>query len=207
MSLRLVPHLNPFRLLLACLLLALAPLAAQQSRPTTAPAAHRVLHPALHSAQPASYRISINFRRCRHGRPCAERTYMLLATVGESLPALRDDLYYRTDADCKTSDCTVEGATDLDVLALKAHGKLVTLALKFSLHTMGNDVPDFLPKLPMYGTHQYLVTPTVAVGKRALIYAANDPSNKNLTEVQLLIELFDPENPGPLSALSPSENR
>ena len=79
----------PIRLLFLGLLLLPASLPAQQTKPASAPAAH--------AGPPASYRIVINFRRNYKGKPRTEKTYTLLATVGETLPAIRDDAHFRTD--------------------------------------------------------------------------------------------------------------
>ena len=73
----------------------------------------------------------------------------------------------------------------------------MTIGLKFSMQTIGNDPPEYLPKLPTSGTHQYLVTPTVALGKHVVVYTANDVNNNITAEVQLLVEAFDPDNPVP----------
>lgn len=160
-----------------------------------------------HATRPTTYRIVIFFTRAYHGKPRADRSYTLLATVGETLPAIRDDVRYRTDEHCTDPLCVVTGATDVDLLSLKPHGRLVTVGLRFSLQTIGNDTPDFLPKLAASGTHQYLVSPTVAVGKRTVVYQATDTHNATDAEVQLLIEPFDPENPGSQTASVPSGTR
>ena len=180
-----------------CLLLAAAVANAQQPQPATVHPAHAAASPqkAARKAQPLvpqSYQISIAFKRIYHGKLRTDKTYTLLATVGETLPAIRDDAHYRTDA---ASSNTIEGATDVDILTLKPQGKLITVALKISMRTIGVDPPDFLPKLPVAGTHQYLVTPTVPIGKRITVYSSTDAINTTTVEVELLIQPFDPKQP------------
>jgi hypothetical protein len=193
MSLR---RLSPSGLLLACLLLAPALLAAQQDTPV-APARRP-------AARPATYRMEITFHRTYRGKFRADRTYTVLATPGQTLPQIRDDATYRNEPNCATPACLIEGGTDIDILTFQPHGRFVTVALRFSLHTFGLDGPDFLPKLPVTGVHQYLATPTLAIGKRAVVYAAEDVANGNTSDVQLLIEPFDPDRPGSLSAAPPA---
>jgi hypothetical protein len=193
-----MPLLN-LRIPLFCLLLAATVAGAQQPRPVAAQPAHAGASPqaATQKARPSvsqSYQISIAFKRNYHGDLRTDKTYTLLATVGEILPAIRDDIHYRTDT---TSTGTIEGATDVDILTLKPQGKLITVALKISMQTIGLDRPDYLPKLPASGTHQYLVTPTVPLGKRITVYSSNDALNHTTVEVELLIQPFDPNQPNP----------
>jgi hypothetical protein len=185
------------RIPLLCLLLAAAVASAQQLQPGTVQPAHAAALPraAAHKARPSvpqSYQISIAFKRNYHGKLRTDKTYTLLATVGEILPAIRDDAHFRTDA---ASSSTIEGATDVDILALKPQGKLITVALKISMQTIGVDTPEYLPKLPAAGTHQYLVTPTVLIGKRITVYSSTDALNNTTVEVELLIQPFDPNQP------------
>jgi hypothetical protein len=186
------PHLS-----LLCLLLAAAFAGAQQPQPGTAQPAAAAASPqaTAHRSRPSvprSYQISIAFKRCYHGRIRTDKTYTLLATVGENLPAIRDDAHFRTDA---ASNATIEGATDVDILALKPQGRFITVALKISMQTIGVDTPEYLPKLPVAGTHQYLVTPTVPIGRRIVVYTSNDALNNTTVEVELLIQPFDPNQP------------
>ena len=174
--------------LLSVLLLAAASSAGAQP-PQAAPARAAS---AAHRAVPASYRITIGFRRSVHGKLRADKTYTLLATAGETLPAIRDDARFRTDANCSDPACSITGATDVDILVFKPHGPVITVGLKISMQTIGMEPPDYLPKLPVAGTHQYLVTPTVPFGKRITVYTANDASYSTTVEVQLLVEPFDP---------------
>jgi hypothetical protein len=179
-----MPRLN-LRILFLCVLLAAANAGAQKPLPARATA-----HSARHSI-PESYQFTITFKRSFHDKPRDSRTYTLLASVGEILPAIRDDGYYRTDATCKDSNCIIEGGTDVDILSLKPRGKFITVALKISTHTYSNDPPDFLPKLPVTFIHQYLVTPTVPIGKRTTIYSSIDDLKNNTVDVELLIQPCD----------------
>lgn len=185
------------RIPLLCLLLVAAAAGAQRPRTDTVQPSHAATPPqaSAHKARPSvpqSYQLSIDFRRNYHGKARTEKTYTLLATVGEILPAIRDDVHYRMDA---ASSSTIEGATDVDILTLKPQGQLITIALRISTQTIGIDTPDFLPKLPTAGTHQYLVSPTVPIGKRITVYSSNDAFNNTTVEVNLLIQPFDSNLP------------
>ena len=193
----------PLRTLLLALSLAAPAAGAQQPQPAPIQPAHAAASPqsAAYKAKPSlpqSYQIAIAFKRTYHGKLRTDKTYTLLATVGEILPAIRDDARFRLDS---ATTNTIEGATDVDILALKPQGKLITVALKISTQTIGLDPPDFLPKLPVAGTHQYLVTPTVPIGKRIVVYSSNDALNSTTVEVELLIEPFDPSQPNQLGKL------
>ena len=181
------------RFLTVCLLSTAALLSAQQplSASAPAPSAPASAHKG-HASTPQSYRITISFKRTFHGKIRTDRTYSLLATVGEMLPAIRDDAKLRTDTACSENSSTIGGGTDVDMLTLKPHGSLITVALKISMQTIGLDAPDYLPKLPVAGIHQYLVTPTIPIGRRVTVYTSSDAPNNTPVEVQLLVEPFDP---------------
>ncbi|MGA9672970.1 MAG: hypothetical protein WBQ94_27380 [Terracidiphilus sp.] len=188
------------RIPLFCLLFAGAVAGAQPPRPsTTQPArAAASTQGTAHKAQlavPESFQISIAFKRTHHGKPVTDRTYLLLATFGEVLPAIRDDEYYRTDAACTAESSTLEHATDVDILTFKPRGKFITIALKISTRYFGLDPPSYLPKLPSTSTHQYLITPTVPIGKRVTVYSNSNVFNDTTVEVKLLIQPFDPNQP------------
>lgn len=151
--------------------------------------------PAPRKSAPAhssrTYEINIEFRRIYHGKLRTDKTYTLLATAGETLPALRDDARFRTDATLDDAAHTIEGATDVDILSLKPQGRTICLGLKISMKTHGNDVPEYLPKLPEQGTHQYLITPTIPLGKQLTVYRSSDATANTSVEVQLLVKPFD----------------
>jgi len=185
------------RLAILCFLLAATAACAQPSPAAAASSPHASpAHKAARSEQ-GTYEITIAFKRTFHGKLAADKTYTLLATVGDLLPAIRDDGRYRTDASCSDPACTIEGATDVDILRLQPRGDSIYIALKISTQTIGMDDFDFLPKLPVAGTHQYLVTPTVPIGKRITVYSHLDAGHNTSVEVQLLVKRFDPNQPEP----------
>jgi hypothetical protein len=182
------------RLVFFCFLLA-ATAAGAQTSPSGPAASSRVskeVHKAARS-QHGTYEITIAFKRTYRGKLRTDKTYTLLATTGDLLPAIRDDSRFRTDASCTDQACTIEGATDVDILRLQPRGDAIYIALKISTQTIGMDEYDFLPKLPVAGTHQYLVTPTMPIGRRIIVYSALDANNNTSVEVSLLIEPFDPK--------------
>ncbi|WP_420239369.1 hypothetical protein ACOBR2_07290 [Telmatobacter bradus] len=152
----------------------------------------KVAAPHPHTHITPTYEITIHFKRIYHGKPHADKSYTLLATVGEALPAIRDDARFRTDTTVDDATHTIEGATDVDILSLKSRGKSICVGLKISMKTLGIDAPVFLPKLPEQGTHQYLITPTIPLGKQITVYHSYDALANTTVEVQLMITPFDP---------------
>jgi hypothetical protein len=168
---------------LAALLFA-ATLAMAQSTPSLP------VHP--HRPTPSTYEIVIHFTRIYHGKLHTDRSFTLLATVGEALPAIRDDARFRTDAAIDDEAHSIDGAIDVDILSLKPHNKSICIGLKISMKTLGNNAPDFLPHLPEQGTHQYLITPTIPLGKQIMVYRSDGALEHTSVEVQLQVNPFDP---------------
>ena len=162
--------------------------AAAQSKAVPAPGGDTARQPARESFQ-----ITIDFKRTFHGKLVSDKTYTLGATTNETLPAIRDDTRYRANTTDKKE--YLESNTDVDILALRRSGKSIYLALKISVDTIGSEVPEGLPKLPALGTHKYILTPTVPIGKRITVYSSNDALNNTAVEVELLIQPFDPNQP------------
>jgi hypothetical protein len=133
--------------------------------------------------------ITIGFKRIFKGKLAADKTYTLQATTNEDLPAIRDDSRFRTS----TSDPkeVLESNTDVDIRALKKVGNSIYVALKISTQTFGTDVPEGFPKLPGTGTHQYVLTPTVPLGKLITVYSATDILHDTTVEVQLMVRPVD----------------
>jgi hypothetical protein len=184
------------RLAMIGFLLAAAAACAQPSpagpaaSPRVSTDAHKVPRP-----RHGTYEITIAFKRIFQDKTRTDKTYTLLATAGESLPAIRDDFRYRTDASCTAPApaCSIEVGTDVDILSFQPRGDSIYVALKISMQTISKDAPDYLPKLPVTGTHQYLVTPTVPIGRRVTVYSAVDACCDRSVEVQLLIKPYDPD--------------
>jgi hypothetical protein len=188
------------RVILGCMLLAAPLLCAQQAGPATASAAARPASPPQSNAkQPdpklagaqetgqESYEIDIIFRRYSNGKRVTDRSYTLLATPGEILPAMRDDDHFRTSL--ADSADYVDHNIDVDILGLRRRGELMYVALKISTQNFDLDDPQGPPKLPVATTtHQYLVTPTIPIGKLVTVYAATQPGRSQ--EVQLEVKPF-----------------
>jgi hypothetical protein len=138
------------RLAILCCLFAATAVCAQPS-PAGSAASPRVSAEArkVSGPQHGTYEITIAFKRTAQDKLRTDKTYTLLATVGESLPAIRDDIRYRTDASCTAPACTIEVGTDVDILSLQPRGDSIYIALKISMQTTGMDAPDYLPKLPV----------------------------------------------------------
>jgi hypothetical protein len=130
--------------------------------------------------------ITITFKRFHGGKVTTEKTYMLLATPGEELPAIRDDARFRASAsDAKEY---LDSNTDVDILGIKRSADSIYVALRISTHTFTMETPEELPKLPVAYTHQYILTPTVPIGKVTTVYSATDSIHNGKTEVQLLVQ-------------------
>jgi hypothetical protein len=130
--------------------------------------------------------ITINFRRVFHGKLASDKTYTLAATTNETLPAIRDDSRFHASASDEKE--YLESNTDVDILALKRAGKSIYMALRISTQSFGMDVPEGLPKLPGIGIHQYILTPTVPIGKQIKVYSSTDAIHNTTVEVQLLVQ-------------------
>jgi hypothetical protein len=182
--------------ILAALLLA-APLLCAQTAPArqgeTAKAESKTAPARSGDAvrQPAHepFQITITFKRFHDGKVTTDRTYTLLATTGERLPAIRDDSRYRVSAsDAKEH---MDNDTDIDILDFKKSAEFIYLALRISTQTFTMPSPEEQQKWPVAHTHQYLVSPTVPVGKTVTVYSATDSIHDIQVEVQLLVQPFD----------------
>ena len=137
------------------------------------------------------YSISIRFTRTHHGKMVTDKTYVLMATTGEQPPALRDDTKYRTDAN--NPALTIDGNTDIDILALRPGARTVYVGLRVSMNTIGSSTTEGLPRLPAAGIHQYVLTPTIPLGQTVTVYTASDATHETVTEVRLRVERCRPE--------------
>jgi hypothetical protein len=188
------------RLILAVLLMTAPMLGAQQAETReggtakTAVKTPPVQSPAHTKKAPQSehesFQITILFKRYRDEKRVTDRSYTLLATTGEVMPAMRDDERYR--ASLSDDKAFLDHNIDVDILGFKRSGDLIYVALRISTQNFALDSPEGLPKLPVVAdTHQYLVTPTIPIGKLITVYAASQPLNKHKEEVQLLVQPFD----------------
>lgn len=134
-----------------------------------------------------SFEITIVFRRYTNGKRVTDRSYTLLATPGDILPAMRDDDRYRPSLTDTTG--YVDHNIDVDILGLRKRGELMYVALRISTENFELDDPQGSPKLPVATTtHQYLVTPTIPIGKLVTVYSATQPQRSQ--EVQLEVKPF-----------------
>jgi hypothetical protein len=181
------------RMILAALLMA-APMLCAQTAGTNKGASAKAETKAApaqsgkKARQPAHepLQITINFKRVFRGKLSSDKTYTLAATTNETLPAIRDDARFHASASDEKD--YLESNTDVDILALKRSGGSIYLALRISTQTFGMDVPEGLPKLPGVGIHQYILTPTVSIGKQVTVYSSTDALHKTTVEVQLLVQ-------------------
>jgi hypothetical protein len=182
--------------ILAVLLLA-APLLCAQTAQTHQAAAAKAENKAAPAQsgdaarQPAHepFQITITFKRFHDGKVTTDRTYTMLATTGERLPAVRDDSRYRVSASDEKEH--LDSDTDIDILDFKKSAESIYLSLRISTQTFTMPSPDEQQKWPVAHTHQYLVSPTVPVGKTVTVYSATDSIHDIQVEVQLLVQPFD----------------
>jgi hypothetical protein len=181
------------RLILALLIVAAPVLCAQQAHEGGTAKTPAIASPAQGSPrskkapQPEheALQITIIFRRYRDEKRVTDRSYTLLATTGEVLPAIRDDERYR--ASMSDDKNFLDHNIDVDILGLKRSGESIYVALRISTQNFALDVPGGPPKLPVIAdTHQYLITPTIPIGKLVTVYTASQPLRSQ--EVQLLVQ-------------------
>lgn len=179
------------RAILGWMLLAAPLVCAQQAAPGRAPAAGAARASGQESKTQEmgreSYEITIIFRRYSNGKRVTDRSYTLLATPGEILPAMRDDDHFRPSLTDNAD--YVDHNIDVDILGLRRRGELMYVALKISTQNFDLDDPQGPAKLPVEtATHQYLVTPTIPIGKLVTVYSATQPLRRQ--EVQLEVKPF-----------------
>jgi hypothetical protein len=182
------------RVILGWTLLTASLVCTQQARPAKgaggASSTAQPSKPPQFSAQDTgreSFEITIIFRRYANGKRVTDRSYTLLATPGEILPAMRDDDRFRPSLTDNTD--YVDHNIDVDILGLRKRGDLMYVALRISTQNFELDDPQGPPKLPVATTtHQYLVTPTIPIGKLVTVYSATQPQRSQ--EVQLEVAPF-----------------
>ena len=178
------------------LLLMIAPmLCAQESATQQAAAPAATAQSSAHPkrarlSEHESFHITILFKRYRDEKRVTDRSYTLLATTGEVMPAMRDDERYR--AGLSDDKDFLDHNIDVDILGFRRSGDLIYVALRISTKNFALDNTIGSAKLPVVAdTHQYLVTPTIPIGKLITVYSASQPLNKHKEEVQLLVQTFD----------------
>jgi hypothetical protein len=180
------------RVIVGWILLTAPLLWAQQGGPVTVAGAGamRMARPAnaqlsrTQEKERESFEITIIFRRYFDNKRVTDRSYTLLATPGEILPAMRDDDRYRPSLTDNTN--YVDHNIDVDILGLRRRGELMYVALKISTQNFELDDPQGPAKLPvMTTTHQYLVTPTIPIGKLVTVYLATQPLRSQEVEVEV----------------------
>lgn len=190
--------------ILAAVLLPAALGGAQAARTTgSAPGAAKPTPPAAEKSRPVAheaFEITIIFRRYQRDKLVTDRSYTLLATTGEVMPAMRDDEHYRQSlAGNDGANGAVDHNIDVDILSLRREGGSVFVALRISTENFDIGDPLGTAKLPVETTtHQYLVTPTIPIGKLVTVYAAKQPMRNQ--EVQLEVK---PYRPDPASTAEP----
>lgn len=149
-----------------------------------------------------SFQITIIFRRYFNDKRVTDRSYTLLATTGETLPAIRDDLHYRADLADNKGALNLD--IDVDVLGLRRAGTSIYVALRVS--TLGFELDDHQgpAKLPIVvATHQFLVTPTIPIGRLVTVYSATQVLIAHRDEIQLEVQPFDSNGSAPHRAAAP----
>lgn len=157
-----------------------------QSRPAAAPAAK------AHAAAHEPFEITLQFLRTHHGETASDKTYVLLATSGETLPAIRDDAKFRTNPD--DADEVVTGKTDVDILALRRSRGQIFIGLRISTETIGTGRIGSLPRLPVTGTHQYVIAPTIPLGRFVTVYRFTDARYDDSTNVRVKVSPYRAED-------------
>jgi hypothetical protein len=196
------------RLVLAILLLAVPTICAQQAATRAGENARAA--PAQDAARAGkakrqaheSMQITINFRVYQDDRPVTDRSYTLAVTTGEMMPVIRDDLRIHASPNDAArlagapSDQYLDHDIDVDILDIQRWGNSIFLGLRISTKYYSLDGPKGPPSYPIVtDTHQYLITPTIPMGKLVSVYAATQVNNRRREEVQLLVQPFDAHGP------------
>ena len=203
------------RLIFAVPLLAASMLCAQQAQtrgratakpvvkaspPQGAERAEKARRPPNHEA----LQITIDFRVYQDDERATDRSYTLAVTTGEIMPAIRDDLRVHaspTDTmrfNGPQSDQYLDHNIDVDILDIRRSGSSIFVALRISTKYYSLHGPKGPPSYPIAtDTHQYLITPTIPVGKLVTVYAATQVNHHEKEEVQLLVQPMGAAEPVP----------
>jgi hypothetical protein len=145
-----------------------------------------------------SMQITINFRVYQDEKRVTDRSYTLAMTTGEMMPVIRDDLRVHASPNDAArsagapSDQYLDHDIDVDILDLQRSGNSIFVGLRISTKYYSLDGPKGPPSYPIVtDTHQYLLTPTIPIGKLVTVYAATQVNNRRREEVQLLVRPFD----------------
>jgi hypothetical protein len=199
------------RLILAILLLAAPMLCAQQQAGAREGEAIKAVpnQGAAHAGKAKrqnheSMQITINFRVYEDEKRVTDRSYTLAVTTGEIMPVIRDDRrVHATPSDAARSavapsDQYLDHDIDVDILDIQRTGNSIFVGLRISTKYYSLNGPKGPPSYPIItDTHQYLITPTIPIGKLITVYAATQVNNREREEVQLLVQPFDAQQPAP----------
>jgi len=200
------------RLVLAMLLLTAPMLRAQQQQAETREGGTTRAAPDQGAARAAktrrqnheSMQITIHFRVFQSEKAVTDRIYTLAVTTGEMMPVIRDDLRVHSSPNDAArsagapSDQYLDHDIDVDILDIQRSGNSIFVGLRISTKYYSLDGPKGPPSYPIVtDTHQYLITPTIPIGKLVTVYAATQVNNRRREEVQLLVQPFDAQQPAP----------
>jgi hypothetical protein len=187
------------RLILAALLLAAPLLNAQDNdKKIEAQKVEITLAPAKEAA-PAQktpeephepYRITINFKTTDGAKTTTKKIYTLLATTDQSLPSIRDD----NNVPFKTGSNNYQYyllKTDVDIRRFKKVDKSVYLSLSINTVNVTNDDAAQAQNLTTTHNHEYVLSPTLPIGKLTTVYTAVDAINETKVEIEVLVEPLD----------------
>jgi hypothetical protein len=190
------------RLILASLLIAAPMLCAQQAQtrqaqPPDAEVKAAPTRSAALSSRPSQplfepLRLTIIFRKIRHGEPSTQKTYTIAASSRQADPQIRDDNrvpFRKESSDVASPPDYLDENTDVDVQNIRKVNDLVSLTLRVS--SDGHSLPSGTQRTRANSTlttHRYTVSPTVPMGKLTTIYSLEDGITNVRVEVLLLVE-------------------
>jgi hypothetical protein len=179
-------------LILGLALLAVPVVCAQAHQDASEPAAKPT---AAHEA----FEITIIFQRYSNDKRVTDRRYTLLATTGEMLPAVRDDDRYHPSP---TSTDGLDHNYDVDILGLRREGASIFVALRISTEEFSRIAPENIPDDDPHGLakmametskHQYLVTPTIPIGKLVRVYVGLQTMQHRHEEMLVEVKPYRPD--------------
>jgi len=192
------------RLILAALLLA-APLLnaqeddkkieAQKVEITLAPAKEAAPAEKTPEAPHEPYRITINFKTTDGAKTTTKKSYTLLATTDQASPSVRDRLRvpYKIGSGTSSQYQYFDLKTDADIRRFKKVDKSVYLTLSIDTSDIAIAPTAQDPNLPRTTTHnnEYVLSPTLTIGKLTTVYSAVDAINESKVEIEVLVEPLD----------------
>lgn len=187
--------MNP-RIAFAALLLA-APLLYAQDEPQKIEAQKLeiTLAPAKQDAPPQKetpavrepYRITITFKTTDGGKTTTQRNYTLVSTTGYGEASVRDESQIYVKSPDGFNIRAIHTNVDMRNFNKSQDEVYFTLSIDTTTLAGGPTVEDPSARAITHN-NRYAVSPTLAIGKRTVVYSAVDAVNDTKVDVEVLVE-------------------